>query len=94
VKRSAVVAATLGSLVLVSLVLAAAALGQDSSVGGYGGLGGEVSAGAGGGGSPASAAGVSGTLPFTGVDLFFAVIAGAAILLVGLALRRFGRARA
>jgi hypothetical protein len=87
-KRSVVVAATLGFLVLVS-----AALGQDSSVGGYGGLGGEVSAGA-GGGSPASAAGVSGTLPFTGVDLFFAVVAGAAILLIGLALRRFGRARA
>jgi hypothetical protein len=84
-KRKAVIAGTLGFFVLGS-----AALAQDSSVGGYAGLGGEVAAGAGG----EQAAALSGSLPFTGIDLFLVAAAGAAILLVGFALRRFGRARA
>jgi hypothetical protein len=85
VKRRAVVAAVLGFFVVSS-----AALAQDSSVGGYAGLAGEVAADAGRG----QAAAVSGALPFTGIDLLLVAAAGATILIVGFALRQFGRARA
>jgi hypothetical protein len=84
VKRRAVVAAVLGFFV------SSAALAQDSSVGGYAGLAGEVAADAGRG----QAAAVSGALPFTGIDLLLVAAAGATILIVGFALRQFGRARA
>jgi hypothetical protein len=72
--------------------LASAAFAQSSSISGYGGNAGEVSAGLGSGGGGVSAG--SGSLPFTGLDLMYAVIAGAAMVLVGLTLRRFGGSRA
>jgi hypothetical protein len=74
-------------------VVASAAFAQSSSVSGYGGGAGEVSAGLGSGGG-GSVAASSGTLPFTGMDLMYTVIAGAAMVLVGLTLRRFGGSRA
>lgn len=75
-----------------SLALVSVALGQSSSVQGYGGEGGGVSAGvgSGGGGGVASA----GSLPFTGLDVGFLVLAGAAVLALGLVLRRAGRSQA
>ena len=76
-----------------SLLFAATALGQSSSVQGYGGGAGEVSAGVGSGGAP-GAASVAGNLPFTGLDLTFLFIAGAVVLVLGLVLRRAGRAKA
>jgi hypothetical protein len=76
---------------LASLIFVSTALGQDSSVEGYGGGAGGVSAGVGGGGGGGD---VAGTLPFTGLDLTFIALAGAVVLLLGVALRRFGRAKA
>jgi hypothetical protein len=67
-------------VVLVSAPAALAQTQQDES----GGVLGQVGGGGEGGGS---------TLPFTGLDLVFIVIAGAALLALGLALRhRRGRA--
>jgi hypothetical protein len=80
----AVVAVGVGSLVFASMAFA-----QSSSVQGYGGEAGGVSAGVAGGGGN-----VAGTLPFTGLDLMFLALAGAVVLLLGFALRRFGRAQA
>jgi membrane protease YdiL (CAAX protease family) len=80
-RSSAGLAAVLGSLVFVS-----AALGQSSSVQGYGGGAGEVSAGVGSGGTLAG--GVAGNLPFTGLDLVFLLVAGAVVLVLGFVLRR------
>jgi hypothetical protein len=71
-------------------ILASAAFAQDSSISGYGGSAGEVSAGLGSGGGVSA----GGNLPFTGLDLMYTVIAGAAMVLVGLTLRRFGGSRA
>jgi hypothetical protein len=74
------------------LILASTAFASDSSVHGYGGSGGEVSAGLGGGGVGGTDAGSS--LPFTGLDLLFILMAGGVLILMGLTLRLFGRARA
>jgi hypothetical protein len=81
------VAASVG---LSSLIFVSTAFGQSSSVDGYGGEGGGVSAGVGSGGDPT----VAGNLPFTGLDLVFLALAGAIVLLLGLTLRRFGRTQA
>jgi hypothetical protein len=73
-----------------SLIFASMAFAQSSSVQGYGGEAGGVSAGVAGG----DGGSVAGTLPFTGLDLMFLALAGAVVLLLGFALRRFGRAQA
>jgi hypothetical protein len=96
-KISAVLGALAGFLILASAAIASGS----SSVGGYGGSAGEVASGLAGGnlgsGAGGSVAGTSvastGRLPFTGVDLLYTALVGVAILLLGLALRRAGRAR-
>jgi hypothetical protein len=77
--------------ILVSFAVAASvAVAQDAGELGYGGEAGLVQEEV--GGAPPDA-GVSGVLPFTGLDLAFLVAAGVALLATGLLLRRFGRSR-
>lgn len=61
------------------------------SVAGYGGEGGTTQAGLGGvSGTPAQET-VSGTLPFTGLDLGLIVAAAVLLVVLGFGLRRIGR---
>lgn len=85
----------LGSAVLViALALAPAAMAQSSSVGTYGGNGGQV-AGVAGGSAPGvesndavSTSNTAGSLPFTGMDLGLVVGGGTLLLLAGIGMAR------
>jgi hypothetical protein len=68
------------------LALAAVALAQDPTEGGYGGAGGAVE-------GPVEGAGGAGALPFTGLDVVLLIGAGALLLAAGVTLRRLGRAK-
>lgn len=80
------VAAVCAVLVLAPSALAGGAAGQ-----GYGGGGGNVQNEV---GSAGKAAGQSGNLPFTGLDLALLVLGGATLLVVGASLRRAARRNA
>ena len=72
-------------LVCAVLLLAPSALAAGGAAGnGYGGSGGNVQNQVGAG----NAAGESGSLPFTGLDLALLVAGGAALLVVGAGMRR------
>ena len=79
-----------------ALVVASAALGGGSLVSSYGGQAQQALVKTSSAAKPAQAqapaqAKASGTLPFTGLDLGVFVVAGGALVLTGVALRRFGR---
>jgi hypothetical protein len=87
--------------VMVGLLLPTTALADDSVLGGYGGAAStpvtKVEAATPAGqvqGASETKPATSGTLPFTGADLVWFVLAGGALLVVGVGLRKFGSERA
>ena len=86
------------SALAVGLMLPATALADNSVLGGYGGSAATPVIKVQGTAAqkstpPARPAATSGTLPFTGMDLAWFVVAGGALLVVGAGLRRFGSER-
>ena len=75
---------------LVALTTSAVALAQGPLVGAYGGKGGGTQGGVEG----AGVAGSTGSLPFTGLDLAFVVVAAVALIGAGFVVRRGARSRA
>jgi hypothetical protein len=70
------------------LLWSTSAFAQSAGVEGYGGRGGGGVSGAGGGGGS-----VSGTLPFTGLDLGLFLLGGLMLVATGVALVRLSRSR-
>ena len=86
--------------VVAALMLPTAAFADNSVVGGYGGAAstpvikvGSASPEVKVQGAAESKPATSGTLPFTGADLMWFVLAGGALLIVGVGLRKLGSER-
>jgi hypothetical protein len=86
--------------VVAALMLPTAALADNSVLGGYGGAASTPVIKVGNSGTEVQVQGAteskpatSGTLPFTGADLVWFVLAGGALLIVGAGLRKFGSER-
>lgn len=75
------------AVICAGFVLAPAALAGGAAGQGYGGGGGNVQSGVGAG----NAAGTSGSLPFTGLDLALLVVGGLTLVVAGAGLRRAAR---
>lgn len=86
------IVALLSAIAAICLILPAASLAQSSSVGGYGGNGGEVQSalngGADGGSADSGASAEAGSLPFTGLDLGWMLGGGIVLVGAGIAMGR------
>ena len=82
-------------VMVVALALAPAAFANNSSVGTYGGAGGEVAGSVSGGNAtdPGTAASNSSALPFTGLDLALLAGGGLLLLLGGVGMARMAARR-
>jgi len=81
-------------LLLFAALLPAVASAQTPGVGGYAGPGPVTAADTGGAGAAPSSAGAAaskGTLPFTGMELAFMIVAGLGVIGLGFAVRRASR---
>ncbi len=93
-RRPRLVIAIVSAILTAALLLPAASLAQSSSVGGYGGNGGEVQNALGSGSAgttdPSGSGSVTkaGTLPFTGLDLGWMIGGGIVLVGAGIAMGR------
>jgi hypothetical protein len=78
----------LGTAVIAFLLSASVALAQEPTGPAYGGSGPNIDAQVGG-----AAAGQGGSLPFTGLDVTLALVAGCLLVMTGLVARRVARSR-